>query len=226
MNGNLKMMLVWVGSLASTAAWAQDVGTVNESPDVEERDDAPPTPVLTPLTPEPLDAADLPVPTLEIERLPANTSYEFAMQVSFGQVAYFTDVASSWPGFGLRAGWGKNLGGNSRIGVSGAASIEGEFGIFTLLTLEPGVAFDFVGNRGGLFGVTAGPSFVHTRDNSTVLREQGFALAPYVAARVGWSQTFSSVGRRLFLYLEPKVRFTEFGPVPIAAFVVGSGGGR
>lgn len=228
MRGNLKMWVIVACTIASSNAWAQDGDPepVEESPEVRQDDDLPPQPTITPVQPQPLDDFELPVPTLEIERLPARTSWEFAMQVSFGPVAYFQDVASNWPGYGIRGGWGRNVGTSARFGLQGAATIEGEFGIYTLMTLEPGVTFDFVGKRGFAFGFTGGPSFVHTRDNATVIQETNFALAPYAAVRMGWSQTFSSVGRRLFVYLEPKVRFTEFGAVPIAAIVVGSGGGR
>jgi len=206
-------------------AHAQDEETVRESPDVLDRE-PPPQPVIKPVEPEPFDPGDLPIPTLEIERLPANTSWEFAMQVSFGPVAYFQDVSDNSPGFGLRAGWGKNVGPRHRFGFLGNATIEGEPGIYTLLTLEPGVTWDFVGKRGVALGLTGGPTFIHTRANATRQQEVGFALDPYVAGRVGWSQSFSSVGRRIFVYLEPKIRFTQLGPVPIAALVVGSGGGR
>ncbi|MEM6928863.1 MAG: hypothetical protein AAF602_18130 [Myxococcota bacterium] len=223
MSGNQLFGLL-VGMLMAAPAFAEP-GEVSEARDVVERD-APPQPVITPIQPQPLDTSDLPIPTLEIERIPARTSYEFAMQVSFGPVAYFRDVSSNAPGFGVRGAWGKNVGARHRIGFAGVATIEGEPGVHTLLTLEPGVAWDFVGKQGLALGLTGGPSFIHTRNNATVIRTTGFAADPYVAARVGWSQTFSSVGRRLFVYLEPKVRFTDTGMVPIASFVVGSGGGR
>ena len=45
-------------------------------------------------------------------------------------------------------------------------------------------------------------------------------------ARIGWSQTWSRVGRRLFLFLEPKVRYTDGQFVPVVALAVGSGAGR
>jgi len=225
MSGKPGLGLV-LGLLLAPPAIADDPGSVSESPDVEERDEAPPQPVITPVQPRSFDASELPVPTLEIERIPPNTSYEFAMQMSFGPVAYFQDVATSRPGFGIRGGWGKNVGAHHRFGFQAAATIEGEPGVHTLLTLEPGVAWDFVGKRGVALGLTGGPSFLHTRNNATVFDEVGYALDPYVAARVGYSQTFSSVGRRMFVYLEPKVRYTDGGPVPVATLVVGSGSGR
>ena len=212
-------------SVSSSGRWPRhphglpDPDTVSESPDMVDRE-SPPQPVITPVEPEPFDASDLPIPTLEIERLPARTSHEFAMVLSFGPVAFFEDVSPMRPGFAVRGGWGKNAGPNARFGVSGHASIEGEPGVHTLLTLEPGLAFDLVTQNGFAFGLTGGPSFVHTRN---IYASNDFGLVPYAAVRVGGSQTFSSVGRRMFVYFEPKVRWTPEGPVPIAGLVVGSG---
>ena len=71
---------------------------------------------------------------------------------------------------------------------------------------------------------------------SVVLRgERDFTIEPSLVGRIGWSQTWSRVGRRLFVYLEPKVRpglregaDGAMRPVlnPVLALVVGSGKGR
>jgi len=222
-SGNLVFGFL-VGAFA-VPAHAQEDETVSEAPDVIERE-RPPQPVITPVEPKPFDAGDLPIPTLEIDRIPAHTSYEFAMQVSFGPVAYFEHVSANSPGFGARAGWGRNLGPWHRVGAGGLVTVEGEPGVYTLFTFEPSITWDVVNKSGVALGVSVGPSFIHTRANATRVLKAGYAIDPVVAARVGWSQTFSSVGRRIFVYLEPKVRLTDRGPVTIAALVVGSGRGR
>ena len=62
--------------------------------------------------------------------------------------------------------------------------------------------------------------------NVTVESESAFYVVPTASVRIGWSQTWSRVGRRLFLFLEPKVRYSEEQFVPVVALVVGSGMGR
>ncbi|MEQ1506091.1 MAG: hypothetical protein ABMB14_27915 [Myxococcota bacterium] len=186
---------------------------------------APITRLSAPLPPPPPVEDDLPIPTLTIDRVPPNTSYEFAIQVSYGMVAYFRDSVPPWVGFGARAGWGKNFGPN-RLGVTGTFAAEGDFGVHTQLSLEPQAAWDLVTSRGLLLGASVGPAVVYTASTSTVETVQGIELAPMVAARIGWSQTWSRVGRRLFVFLEPKARFAAGQVSPVVALAVGSGAGR
>lgn len=181
--------------------------------------------ISAPLPPPPPPEDDLPIPTLTIDRIPPRTSFEFAVHVSYGQVAYFTDAVPSWIGFGMRGGWGRNFG-LHRIGGTATITAEGDFGVHTLAVLEPALTWDFVSQKGLLLGASAGPALMYTHEQSTVNVEQGFEFAPSAAARIGWSQTWSRVGRRLFVFLEPKVRFTPEGITPLVAIAVGSGGGR
>ena len=192
-----------------------------ESADDEE---APPPTTISRQVPAPPEE-ELPIPTLTIDRVPPNTSMEFAVQVSYGSVAYFQDAVPAWIGFGVRGGWGKNFG-LHRVGVAGTFTAEGDLGVHTLLALEPSVNWDFVSPQGVALGFGAGPALMYTNRNATTNTETSFEFAPSVAARVGWSQTWSRVGRRLFIYLEPKVRFTPEGITPLVALAVGSGVGR
>jgi len=179
---------------------------------------------LPPPPPPPED--DLPIPTLTLDRIPPNTSFEFAIEASYGQVAYFRDQVPPWIGFGFRAGWGKNFGVN-RVGVAGTFTAEGDIGVHTQLGLEPEVAWDMVSMKGVLLGLGVSPAVIWTIDDSTtVSTERSLNLAPTVSARVGWSQTWSRVGRRLFLFLEPKVRLVDGTASPQVAVGVGSGSGR
>jgi hypothetical protein len=175
--------------------------------------------------PPPPPEDDLPIPTLTIDRVPPNTSYEFAVQVSYGEVPYFEAVVPLWIGFGMRAGWGKNLG-LHRLGVSGSFTAEGDIGVHTVLDLEPAFAWDFVSNKGILLGAGVGPSLVYRQENSTIFTDRGFEVGPSAVARLGWSQTWSRVGRRIFVFLEPKLRFADGEPTTVVALAVGSGGGR
>lgn len=213
---------IMVGALLlAPGAWAQD-----EAPDDDGEPTTPPlTTINAPLPPPPPPEDDLPIPTLTIDRVPPRTSFEFAVHVSYGQVAYFTDAVPSWIGFGMRGGWGRNFG-LHRIGVAGTVIAEGDFGVHTLAGFEPTVNWDFVSPKGLLLGVGAGPALMFTHNQSQVEIEQSFEVAPSAAARIGWSQTWSRVGRRLFVFLEPKIRWTPEGLTPLVAIAVGSGGGR
>lgn len=226
----VKVGSLWRGVLtASLLAWApvalaQD--DVEDEPPPVIQIEPPSTPKeATPLPPPPPPEDDLPIPTLTIDRVPPNTSFEFAVQVSYGSVAYFQDAVPPWIGFGFRGGWGKNLGVH-RLGVGGTFTAEGDFGVHTLLALEPTATWDFVSPGGLLLGAGAGPALMYTNRNATVETVSSFEIAPSVVARIGWSQTWSRVGRRLFIFVEPKLRFTGESYTPLVAVAVGSGAGR
>jgi hypothetical protein len=223
-----RLVVAAVGLFAlSGSALGQEDATAPEEPAPSEAPPPPPRPARldAPLPPPPPPEDDLPIPTLEIDRVPPNTSFEGAVQVSYGQVAFFTDSVPPWVGFGLRGGWGKNFG-LHRLGGAAAFVAEGDIGIHTLLGLEPSVEWNFVSNGGLLLGAGVGPSFMYTVSNVTVESESAFYVVPTASVRIGWSQTWSRVGRRLFLFLEPKVRYSEEQFVPVVALVVGSGMGR
>jgi hypothetical protein len=177
------------------------------------------------VAPPPPPEDDLPIPTLTIERIPPSTSFEFAVQVSYGEVAYFKSEVGPWVGFGFRGGWGKNFGVH-RLGVAALATAEGDLGIHTQLGLEPSANWDFVSAKGVLLGAGVGPAIIFTSENDTVQAERGLEVAPVASARIGWSQTWSRVGRRLFVYLEPKARVVNGSVSPVVALAVGSGAGR
>ncbi|MEQ1571609.1 MAG: hypothetical protein ABMA64_38630, partial [Myxococcota bacterium] len=186
---------------------------------------SPSTTITVPLAPPPPPEDDLPIPTLTIDRIPPNTSFEFAVSASFGEVAYFQDKVPPWIGFGIRGGWGKNLG-QHRLGVAGNLTVEGDIGVHTQLALQPEFAWDHVSSNGVLLGAGIGPALIWTADNATVIAEYGVKMAPTAGVRAGWSQTWSRVGRRLFLYVEPRARLVAGEVSPAVAVAVGSGAGR
>lgn len=177
------------------------------------------------LPPPPPPEDELPIPTLTIDRIPPATSYEFAVQVSYGQVSYFRDQVPPWVGFGLRGAWGKNFGLHRLAGQVGFTT-EGDMGIHTLLVLEPALAYDVVTPFGLQLGVSGGPALMYWSDNSTQVNERDIGVGPSVAARIGWSQTWTRVGRRLFVFAEPKLRVAGGSPDVLVAVAIGSGAGR
>jgi len=180
-------------------------------------------PMALPPPPPPED--ELPIPTLTIDRIPPNTSYEFAVQVSYGQVSYFRDDVPPWVGFGLRGAWGKNFGLHRIAGQLGFTT-EGDMGVHTLLVAEPAIAYDVVTPFGLQVGASAGPAIMYWADASTQVPESDFGFGPSAALRVGWSQTWTRIGRRLFVFAEPKLRIAGGNTDLLVAVAVGSGAGR
>jgi hypothetical protein len=218
--------LVLLGLAANAPiARADDPQTPSSDSTVLQSQPPPSTRIDAPLPPPPPAEDDLPIPTLTLDRIPPNTSFEFAIEASYGQVAYFRDSVPPWIGFGFRAGWGKNFGVN-RFGFAGTLTSEGAFGVHTQLGFEPELAWDMVSMKGVLLGLGASPALIWTIDDTTVNVQRSLNLAPTVDARIGWSQTWSRVGRRLFLFLEPKVRFVGDVASPQVMVGVGSGSGR
>ncbi len=104
--------------------------------------------------------------------------------------------------------------------------VEGPLPVHMTAGLEPHLAWDYVTKKGFQVGAGVGPAVLyHSKilDGTSVLREPGFGAG--AAVRVGWSQSWSRIGRRLFVLFEPKVRYMD-GNVGVAgALMVGSGKG-
>ncbi len=173
-----------------------------------------------------LSAGDLPPPSFEVQRIPPSWSYEFGMHFSFGTVTYWREYIDAWIGFGGRFAAGKNFG-DHRLGGILTGVAEGPIGVHTSLAAEPAVAWDYIAPRLGLqLGLSAGPALMYHFRNDTTAGEHATTLNPSAAARFGWSQSWTRVGRRLYVVAEPKIRVVDGKPNPLVALVVGSGVGR
>ena len=172
-----------------------------------------------------LSASDLPPPSFEVQRLPPTISYEFAMHFSFGTVTYWREFVDAWIGFGGRFAYGKHIG-EHRLGGSLTAVAEGPLGVHTSLALEPHATWDWISPGGVQLGVGAGPAAMYHFRNDIVTPERSVTFNPSAAVRIGWSQSWTRVGRRLFIVAEPKLRIVDGEPNPLVALVVGSGNGR
>lgn len=167
----------------------------------------------------------LPELTFDVERFPPNFSYEFGMHFSLGTVTYWNEFIEGGIGFGARFSGGKHLG-NHRIGGMFTAVMEGPFGVYTSFAAEPHVAWDHVSDKNLQVGLSAGPAFMyHVRADITEVERFG-TVNPSAAVRLGWSQTWTKVGRRLYVVAEPKFRYIRGQPDVLGALVVGSGGGN
>ena len=187
-------------ALASSSAWAQDSGGT-------------------------LSADDLPAPDFEIQRIQPDVSYEFAAHMSFGAINYWDDEIRPYPGLGFRVGAGRNLG-SHRLGGGFVAAAEGPVGGHTSLVFEPSAQWDMVADSGFSMGANVGPAIMYHVRADRLPVQRAWTFGPSVAARIGFSQPFSSVGPRMFVYAEPKLRVIDGELSPVVALLVGSGGGR
>lgn len=162
----------------------------------------------------------------ELENLPPRASYDLAVDVSFGDITYWRNRTGPYLGFGIKTGWGQHLGESRKTRVGGGAylGLEGPVPQYFSGVVEPQFTVDRVANH-VLLGASLGPSVMFHSTAARTGQETTLGLAPMVSGRVGWSQAWSRVARRMFVYVEPKFRVVAGLPSWQAAVVVGSGDG-
>ena len=176
---------------------------------------------LDDFAPAPPGEDELPQALATRARIVPSSSFEFAFQYSWGDIASLDSGMWPGPGVGLRASWGKHLG-LYRLGFAATTMLEGDLGKSSLHATEVVGAWDHVGTKGLLLGAGLGGTLVvaHVHDQPT-----GVYLAPTITARIGGSQTWSRYQRRLFAFFEAKVRFAGGEIVPMGAILFGAGKG-
>lgn len=166
-----------------------------------------------------------PPPPVILERIPPNFSWEIGLAPTFGTMTHFGEGEAAMPGLGVRGGWGRNFGPH-RIGAGLSISLEGPVTLLWSNVLEPSVQYDYVNLRGLWLGASLGPSImVDSALSDAIGYENKARLTAHAAARIGYSQTWTRVGRRFFVGLEPKVRIIDGQPSVLGALVIGSGAG-
>ena len=170
----------------------------------------------------------LPIPTLKYDRPPPDFSYEFGVQAGYGVITFWRDEVAPWIGFGVRGGWGRNFPDTykHRIGVNALLFVEGPLPVHMTAGIEPHLAWDYINDKGLALGAEVGPAVLYhskIENGTSTFSKPGFGAS--AAVRVGWSQTWSRIGRRLFVMVEPKVRYIDGGFGPTASLIVGSGKG-
>lgn len=184
--------------------------------------------VLTSLTAPPAAAqglADLeaPPPPVELQFVPARFSYDGGLRISYGTLPQFGNVA--WVGLGGQFAWGRNWT-DHRLGVGVSISFEGPVGVEWATHFDPGIQWDWAAPSGLYLGATVGPGIAL---NAAIRQESGYDVtvdfAPFLAARIGWSQRFSLIARRFHLAIEPKVRLIQGQPGFAASLIFGAGRG-
>jgi hypothetical protein len=173
------------------------------------------------------------LPEVKLERIPPRASYDVAVQFGVHEITYWRAEVQPWMGLGFRTSWGPNFGAH-RIGPMLNFSAEGPVPVHMTLATEPLLNWDWVMGDGGLgVGAAIGPAILVHHSRSTTAESTVVGLAPVAAVRIGYSQGWTRVGRRLFVMLEPRARIIHM-PVgieekwvfnPSLALVVGSGRG-
>lgn len=182
---------------------------------------------------EPLDppGATNPVPEDDLwallDNLPPRRSWDLALTVNYADVTYWRAYTPPWMAFGLRASYGTHLGEsrNTRLAVGMSASTEGPIPEYYTLAFEPSFDVDYV-DHGVQAGLSVGPAvLVHSR--LTLLGDEFFyGLSPSVGARLGYSQPFSRVTRRMFVVADPKLRVVNGDLSWVVGVAIGSGMGK
>ena len=167
-----------------------------------------------------------PPPVVQLQRIPPRFSYDLEVQIGLASMTQFIDYdVPVWPGFGVRGAWGKNFG-LHRAGFGGTVSIEGPAPQFYSIGLEAFGAWHYVSSKGLALGATLGPTVMLHNHLTRLGTDRWFALVPALGLQLGYSQTWSRVGRRVHVYLEPKLRWMANNPGVIVSVVVGSGRGK
>lgn len=162
-----------------------------------------------------------------LDHMPPHKSGDLAVAVSYSDVTYWRAYTGPWMGFGIRGAYGGHVGQNlgSRVAGSFMVSEEGPVPEYFTLAIEPAVDFDHIA-KGLLFGASVGPSLLLHSKLGIVHQEWTPGFSPEISARFGWSQPWSTVQRRMFVVLDPKLRWIAGRPNWSVGLAIGSGSGK
>jgi hypothetical protein len=178
--------------------------------------------MLAPTTAGAADDEGYDLPKVELKRIPPRFSWEAGAQLGFGEIGYWRNDIGWWGALGFQGAWGRNFG-LHRIGLGVAIVIEGPAPIYMSLGLLPTVRWDWIHNSGLYLGAGAGPTFYWHYSQAD--KEHALRMSPSASFRIGWSQGWTRVGKRLFLAVEPKISWIRGGISPMFSLVIGSGRG-
>lgn len=164
------------------------------------------------------------LPEVKLERVPPQYSYDIGMQLGVAELTYFREEVPPWATIGVFGSWGYHIRGNDRVGPGLAVIVEGPIPLHTSISVEPTLRWDrIMGNIS--VGAAAGVAVMTHAAWRSSGTEVDITPNPVLAARVGWSQGWTRVGRRLFIVVEPKARLVSQRINPGISIQVGSGHG-
>jgi len=175
---------------------------------------APPTTVETELSDEVWDNLAL---------LPPTKSWEMAIGPTFSDMSYWRGLhgyTGAFPGLGLGLGYGWHKR-DHRFGAQITAAMEGPVPLYETFAFEVLPSWDYV-SRGVLIGASLGGAVLA---HQAMDEDSAVTLAPVVALRLGPSQPWSRLGRRMFVMAEPKLRLVQGYPNATFSVLIGQGRG-
>lgn len=176
---------------------------------------------------EPTDDAETPQSAWDaLQKMPPRVAMELGLHVGFSTVGYWREQTPPYIAFGIRGGGGRVFADRNRLGGQVVVSAEGPIPTYFSLVVEPAATWDHIAKKGLLVGASVGPALMIHSALELTGSEWFFTVNPMVAARIGYSEQWSRVGRRFYIVLEPKFRWVAAGPDIGAAIVLGSGSGR
>ena len=166
---------------------------------------------------------EAPLSRVELRHIPPRFSYDLGIQFGYGEITYWKEEVPAWATLGFAMAWGKHFD-SHRIGMGFAFVAEGPIPVHSSVFFEPSARWDAV--LGWLqIGASVGPGVSFHHAQRTVVHESKWDVGPVGSLRVGWSQPYTRLGRRLHVVLEPKVRLVDGRMNPTVAVFVGSGRG-
>ena len=157
-------------------------------------------------------------------RIPPEISWDFGLQLTYGEIGYFrelTSYAGPTGGMGLQGSYGKHAN-DLRYGLKFGFTLEGPVPIYMSAIAEVLPSVDLIKGK-ALIGAAVGPAIAlnSEQDGDITLRATGV-----MAVRMGYSQGWTKVGQRMFIVLEPRVRWIDGRPSYSTNLIVGKGSGR
>jgi hypothetical protein len=162
----------------------------------------------------------------DLESIPPSKSAEFGVRVGFGDVTAFKGFTPPWLAFGIHGGLGWHVGQTRthRFGPALDVSVEGPFPEYFSVVLEPVAAWDHV-DKDLLLGASLGLAALYNSHMTLFGADRSFGLGPSASVRIGYSQHWSRVMRRMYVAAEPKIRYASGNLAASLSVVVGSGKG-
>lgn len=164
------------------------------------------------------------LPEVKLEQVPPEFSYDMGLQLGVADITYWREEVPPWVTMGFFMSWGYHVRGNDRFGPGLAVMVEGPVPLHYSASFEPTFRWDRIMGKLAI-GAAAGGALMFHSKSSELGPQVAWTPAPVVAARVGYSQPWSRVTRRLFVVAEPKLRIIDGQLNPGITIQIGSGTG-
>jgi hypothetical protein len=160
-----------------------------------------------------------------LRNLPPAWSWDGEMGFGYGDVPAWRRYNAQYVLMGGRISFGKHLKNPAhRVGGTLTSTLDGPVPITFAWVVEPGLAWDAVLGKLQV-GTTLGYATSYNANNQLIGWETNLTTGPALSFRVGYSQPWSQVTRRMHVFVEPKVRLIGGLLAPSATLFVGSGRG-